>query len=629
MDSSPPVLALCWSLPEEPDIVRFLEGRHGSCRVLPLRYRAMEAARRFVPADKLLDPGQVVPAAEGALIWEQGIEWQNRLIAALRARRSRAWIAGLDLDDLGYILGYVLYWKLFFQRLRDRFPGSPVSLYGPFSGGAKGFDAMHWSMRLSELVYRVTFHGGGRGGLAGRLRRGMLAFGGHAVNRWPRLFSRRQDAGWPAIRKTKTVVFGMPPGDWMAQRGLMAGLVERGADDIRWLAAEHPHYAFQPDELKDSALRDRIARQTDTLPVNPHRPLALLGWRRPWFDALSIQGVRDALRRVFRELPGVALDEVWADAVAEFISGCPPFFRLQYEGVADLLGRYDPETVVTQSCVELANMAGLWAALHGRRHVRLLHGAEVNHNASSFWYASEVGVMGADLEEKLRASRATTARLHRVGGVHMADAFARQGKLRGGDEAPASRRVCYLLGRLAIMGLRGYGWQAMDDLCVLGRQLAGAGWRLALRPHRGISDQDAHDVVRGLIAQGALSAELSDPLGSLREDLAASGAALISQWGGAGVAALYAGLPLVGWRPRPFHVPSDEIVRELPLFAEDAGDIPALLARLESDPAWRREQLARQDALLARMIEDPYGDSWRRSIDLILNTNRNERQVDP
>jgi len=620
--ASPPVIALCWSLAEEPDFLRYLQDTYGDYLIGPLRYRAMKTARRFVPADKILDMATVVPAEDGAALWDRAVEWENRLMAALRKSRGEAWIAGLEVYDLCRILAYVLYWRLAFQRLRERFPGSPIRCHGPFSGGAKGFDGPIGAVIVADLIYQQLFSSPARG-FSVRFKllfERAAAAAGYLLNRWPSWFAHRANTDWPVLPKTKVVLFGLPPGDWMAQRGLMARLIAAGAHDVRWLIAERPHFAFQADE-SGSVLNEMVKQQTDALPVNSRKELPVLVWRRPAFARITGYGLSAVLKRRLQEIPGFQLEPALAAGLARLIASSAPDLRLQYEGVAELLRQYDPETIVTQSCVEWANMAAVWAALHHRRHVRLPHGTEPEYRAAFLWHADELGVLGADQEKRIQDAGSTRANIHRVGSMHLGDTFGKRNRPPSTSGHVVTRRLCYLATRLMVNGIRGYGWQVLDDILGLGRVMARNGWRLLVRPQRGPADEDAYDEIREQIEHHQWPGELSDALSSLREDLARSDAAILSQWGGAGVAALYADKPLIGWLPRPIHTASDEILRELPLLVAKAGDLPALLMRLESEATWRQEVLSRQGGLLARLIEDPDGDPYSRAIRLIMNVN--------
>jgi hypothetical protein len=143
-----------------------------------------------------------------------------------------------------------------------------------------------------------------------------------------------------------------------------------------------------------------------------------------------------------------------------------------------------------------------------------------------------------------------------------------------------------------------------------------------MRSHPRTEDFNDYSLVCDEMRRQGHDVVLSDRFSSLGEELASSEVALIRTWSGAGVVALYAGVPLIGWTPRPGITDSDEVVSQLPLRASTAAEFGALVERLRADTRFRGESLVAQRAFLEDQIEDPSGDPYARAVDQVIEACR-------
>lgn len=630
-----PVVALCWSVADEPAFLDALQARYGDYRLCPLRYCGWRAARRCVPPGNLLDLSDLVDGVDMSRHYDRAIAWAGRVVAWCLTRPGAQWLAAMEPTNLRQMLYFVLYWQSVLERIQQRFPGTTILLYGAQSRSAPGFDGAVVSMRILDSVYanyqetRNERTRPGRG-VKARLRsakRGLLSAAGRIVNSRPGLFLKRTSQEGLRFPVADVLVYGIPPGDGMVQRGLIRRLLQSNVPGLRWLVAAETHFVFQADEWDFVEQDDveKIEAATDRLPVNPRNPLHLFAWRHSLWSRCSTAATRNTFHRCLVETRPEGIGAALVEKVALEIGPVPGDLIVQYHSVASLLDHYHPKLLVTHSTVETAVMAAVWARVNGCKHVRFPHGVEFNYRERVRWLGDVIGVCGNHQVERLKSSDVISGDVRSVGGVHFTEqALAARTRVQP-REAGVRNRVCLLMGRIALWRYYGYSWQFVGDILALGDAMTSAGCCLAVRAHRGPQEKDGYAELRARTQERRLSVEFPDPHASLIEDLRRSDAAVITDWGGAGVIALLDECPLIGFLPRPGNPEVDEVVRGLPMCVETAAEVAALVGRLKEDSEFRAGVLRGQQTLLGKLIEEPYGDPHRRSVDLIQEVIGNMR----
>ncbi len=601
MTAKRPAAVLLWSLPEEPYFIEYLKQKYGEFVLCPLKLPALRSARELVPAGQILDVGSVVPAEERHRAYDQSVEDLNRVYRDL-LECDEPWLNGIDFIKLFTILYSFEYWRTFLGRLESQHGVGEVCSYGPFSRGAI-LDG--GSLIDADLLHRLVVareQGGVR-----YPRRPMIEWLGGWVNRCVGAATVRATRSEPSLKPASCVVMGLQATDCRVQKGMVQELLRRGFDRFRWMVPLHRHFAVAADEEVPSALQDRVDLLTDTCDTDPAQGMVSLSWRNAVLESLSHAQI---LGRIGRAVFGAAkgrLSPVEARLHAHFLLANSSNLRLEYDAVERMMKGYRPDVVVTNSNIQIPLMVRAWTRKNRVPHLQLPHGVVYCAKFAPFWDADELAVPGEDVRGKLaRLYPDKQPFLRIVGGAHLA-AQAQRAGVRGAGVAGAKKpwKACFLLSEPIAYSLPDAFTETERDFIGLARAIEAQGGRLSLRGHRGSPDQTMYRLIARRAKAEGVTIEFSDPLSSLQNDLADSSLALIRVWGGAGILALFAGVPLMGWSPRPDPDESAEILRDLPLCAETIDAVAPQLERLLESESFRRDVLSRQRAFLERHVSHP------------------------
>lgn len=310
----------------------------------------------------------------------------------------------------------------------------------------------------------------------------------------------------------------------------------------------------------------------------------------------------------------VPKDDWWM--LAEFLVRANGDRVLDYLSVKSAMECAKPETVVVQSGTYTTPLVSVWCERRGVKTVRLPHGFEYGM-WHGYWRGDVFGVMGRYGQRELEAENLSSPpqRYAQVGGVHVID-MVRRAKTANRN---VQRRA--LLIHSGSMLIRPDCDSEQESYILdLAEQLAAAGVPLLIRfhPRQEFILKPDHALIAEVGAKRGIKFEIADSSESLTQQVADSAVAINQTWSGACLAPLYERVPLIAWMPAPHIRPYAANQRMLPLRGASGAEVAALAKRLCDDEAFRAESLRAQDEMFADLIEDPWGDPYERSIEVIL-----------
>ncbi len=611
--SKTPLVVLLWTLPEEPEFAAALARLHDPFWVVPLRYPALLAARRILPAERILTPAQLVSPGLRRAIYDRTVQRVNALWSRLRAQENEPWLDGLQYYQSIYLMYAAEYWQRLLDQLPLQDPGS-IRHYVPFSRiFLNGYVQGEMRMLEAHLAARHST-AGSRQPLLDSVAAGLGALCNHAAHWLTR--------SAPACERSRvpTVFFGLQGTDWLAQAPLVGELAAGESSTFRWLVPAQDRLEKMKDELEDNQSSQALRERTDSFPLDNCGYFC----NRPWLHRrMRAWSERQVAHRLHQALSDVLVEPELRAVVgplAASIAEQNPDLRLKYLALDGVLRQYDPQTLVLNSTIDEVAFAVAWARANRRRLVLLPHGVHSILDYRFHWSVDCAGLIGSYTERQVAAMDFPGQQRVCVGGVHVArlgqQAARVSAEARSAQTVPPQRALFLLTNN--------YGVDFPDaveeleaDLGALVGSLTGVGWTLALRCHPRSTDAvSCRMMVRALQERG-LSVEWSDARESLAADLARSGLAITRTWDGASVTALYAGVPLLGWLPRPTHAHAQRFLAELPFHAERAETVGEELGAWASEPGRRAALIDRQAPLLAEFVAEPYAAPYDRALSLL------------
>ncbi|MEM7392774.1 MAG: hypothetical protein AAF492_10535, partial [Verrucomicrobiota bacterium] len=203
-----------------------------------------------------------------------------------------------------------------------------------------------------------------------------------------------------------------------------------------------------------------------------------------------------------------------------------------------------------------------------------------------------------------------------TGGLFLGDQNLRSRKSSVKGRFGTSWTAVYLLSPNAFYNFPDTYDEAKADLRALAEAIDKEGGRLGVRLHPRMYDGESYRLVLDELRKARAPMTVLDPLESMAGQLETAEVAFVRMWGGASIFALYNDIPLIGWKPRPAYLPCNRMIDGLPLVAESSADVRHHIQHLKSSRKQVERILHEQRDLLARHIEDPYGDPYDKVLNL-------------
>lgn len=596
---------LVWSLPDEAAFVNAVRSQFGRIAVCPLRMPALHAARRLLAPEEILDPADVLPVAERLEVFDEATAAFNRFVALFRGQEP--WFDGAEVDTSGPLFYYFFLWRRLIRNLDARCGRPRLLHYGVFSK----LSLIGLYTNCADLLGALVERRAGAAEVSG-LRRAAEDFAvalGGVVNARPQLFSSA--GACPAVPRGDLVLASPAEGDRWVQTEIAKRLAERGADFLL-LASGEMKVKMSADEAAFNEGLDAVAAKSVLLP--PY--WRMRRWRRGPWGALH----RRFVRRRFHDAlcaagGGDASRGEWL-VLADFLATTNGDRALDWLSVESVLDAARPKTVVVQSGTYTTPLVNVWCERRGVKTVRLPHGME--HSFwHGYWRGDVLGVMGRHTEEELKAELpgGTGMKFARVGGVHVAQ------MIRGArtEKRPVVRRA--LLIHSGSMFIRPDCDSEQERFILdLAEQLSAVGVPLHIRfhPRQEFVLKPDHALVAEVGAKRGIAFTVADSAESLTQQVADSAVTINQTWSGACLAPLFERVPLIAWMPGPHIAPYAKTQEMMPLRGANGREVATLAKRLCDDAEFRAESLRAQDDVLAELIEDPQGDPYGRSVELVL-----------
>ncbi len=610
---------LCWSLPAERSFIGMLEQEGADYYLMPLRYAALITARKLCPPERILSFSQLISTDERRQLSEDAFDYNNKFRKQVRRVRREPWLVAAAAEVSYYVIYYAMLWESVLARIHARFPHARLHLYEPFSMASLDI-ACRWDHAvLSEMFPRMLVadnapRTSGKNDIR-KLLRSLAVQAGKWINRFPGPFSISPDWIDSKTAPCSLVVCGLQGSYRVWQTTLVRRLQAAGLKDFRWLVNRKAGFRLADHETagdSDKDLEPVMESVSDAETTGT--------WKSRWLARAAEIQVIERLRTALQSHPFARKYRHVADVVAVVMSRFEPNLALRYRTCERMMRRLDPGVVVSNAYFGIMSLVREWARKHRRVYVRLQHGIEFYSRADYIWDADISGVMGeASALEIAKANSKIRDTIRVVGGLHFSEQALRSvgEQIHGGTP---TRKAALLLAPGWNHNLVETEDEVEEEWAELAGQLSRIGYQLAFRPHR---NPTGNYYEKEMLEAGPASLRgvyMADPYESLMEQLADYPVAIVTYWSGAAILALYAGIPLVGWLPRPGFKDSDQIIKGLPLWGCRATELVDLLQKLESDSDFRKSKLSEQKAFLEKQISNPYGDPYARAVEVIMNT---------
>lgn len=618
--TSRPIAVFVWSLPEDPRFLDFLQREHGDYLLCCMDIYALRTARRFAPLDRIVDGTTLITPEERESVDMESSELFNRFWRELLRYREEPWLASLEFANDGNPFFHALYWKRVLERVSQLNHGGGIRFYGPFSRGAWpgtitfSVDVMEAFVDRWILSATTTGHGWFR-----RIIIRAALGAGFLVNRFASVCARGSTRSGEVVKPADVLICGLQETDRLVQAELVRRLYRRGLTGIRWLVLSRGNLPVSADEASDKPDDDLDSIR------DPVGSFGCYRWRHSWLEALSRWHVRHRFEEAIKAASAGRLDDGMCEALAETLEKRNVSARMKYLEIDELLRPYHPSLIVGNSVVDEMICVRQWARRHRVPFVRFPHGVELAYRDEFEWDAECVCIFGEESRQGLlRAKTAVPEKIRVVGGMHLAAQSNRGSSWSADAWSRNPWRCSMLVSFAAFMNYPDTVPELQADLLGLADAVKRQGGLFGVRLHPRQSEWDGpiyHEIAKHA-AEAGVQIDFSSSQDSLSSELTQSAFALVRMWSGAAVAALYTGVPLVGWVPRPGLPESWDIIARLPLHASSVDQFEEIVRRLKTDEAFRANALQAQRDFLAHLVSEPWSDPWERAVDVIIEQAR-------
>lgn len=581
---------------------------------------ALEAARVLFQGDEIIDPGNFFSSGRAAELFRQAVEFDSSLRKALKGQ-SAPWLRSLDSGVIRPVVYAYLRVSGLLDALKDKVDLPSASVYPSFSRHHLSF-AVRLEQRIMEDALSRLAQGrrSGTSNLGDRIRRYAAISAGCMLNASAGLWVKKAGS-LPVCRSKKTsiMVAGLLSTDEHAQRMLVRRLHEEIGDEVEWYC-----YAAGDKELSHDE-RMREDEQSTMTPVDWRK---IVSWRFARAETWSRMHACCFLEKIIIQ-NGLA-DELSmsADApasLARLIIHVHEPLRLTYEGIRRLLDPVGPSVMVGDCNCGAMAFVREWARENHIYYVKLPHGFEYDVEDDYEWDNDVTGVLGRWLLNPVAKAFPGNKRFYAAGGVHLAEQVDRGREIP--DKLPTSKTICLLASDHAMTDYPDKDVEQHDDIIGMANELSLRGFRLSIRCHPRSRRKWFYRQVAEHAAQEGIEIIISDTKASLREELDSIAAAVMRLASSSALVAMYKQVPLIGWIPRPSYGGSDRFLHGLPLHSNSCSQIAGFAETLALDLSARQQVLRQQQDYLAELVEDPWGDPWQRSVEVILQQLREEERA--
>lgn len=602
-------LILAWSLPLEPGFVDAARSLSPAIKICPLRYESLRTARKLFEAHEILIPADLVSHDMLVKFDEMVIDGENRLRKYLKKHSPPS------LNSLCYqIVRRTCFAAFHVWGIMDALPRHgdlAKALYYPFFSHLN--QPPH--LRAEEALFSQSL------AVAQRLKnqktqpfsfqmmkeacqRGL----GRIMNRHPRAFFRRLKRLSVDEKSVDILVVGLFKTDRMAQQTLVQRLREEKIGEIAWCHYTGDTYLVAVDETAQPL----YSRQEG---IDEHDCLDFFQWRFAFFSRCSNGALAQQLAEGLCHAFADDLSMERALMLARAILMLHPPLVPKYTSIAAMLSKFQPRMIVADCNCQVMAFAREWARNSHVPYLKLPHGFEYECTTDYEWDNNATGICGRWLADRVRCRSIVHNQLFVAGGAHMSEQALRLSLMP--TPLQTRQRVCLLATDVGQQDFPDTEEERINDLEHLAQTVAPIGLHLSIRCHPRTHRLWFYRLAVDEISKRGSEVELLDSQLSLWSQLGESIAAIMRLTSSSAIIALYAQVPLIGWLPRPGPADSDLFLNGLPLHAHTAEEIEALLRRLRLDASFRKYVIEQQSAYLEQLVENPYGDPYQRSIEVI------------
>jgi len=598
-----------WSLPVERSFADRCRELYPSFRVIPMHAEAVDAACDLFQENEIIRPGTLFCRDDILGAHEVSFKFEASLRKSL-AGCTHPWLRSLDsFVTRPVVYGCLRIWAIL-NRLASEVDLGASSIYPSFSRHHLSFaSVIEQNVLERSLDLRNAPVESGLRLLKRRFAKLTKLTSGAIINRHAPWFMRRATDFPRDDQASDVLVAGLLSTDLNSQRGLVKALRAQHNGRIAWYCYTDGVIDLSADEQAKSGDIDMMTR------VNWRTAME---WRRSSYESWSRVHSIAELTNVIKQVsdPGSDLLIEHAEQLASLIVNSHEPLRKTYTAIEELFAPVKPSIVVAGcNCGSMAFVRE-WAREHHTPYIKLPHALEFGVEDEYEWDNQATGFLGRWLRDQVLLRFPGKTGLFAAGGVHIAEQARRD--FQTVSTLPVSRTVCFLASETIMTDYPDNDEELHAELIELGKYLADMGYILSIRGHpRGRRRWFYRRVVNDAIKLG-IQIDLSNSRHSLNEYLSTAAAVIMRITSSSAIITLYNQIPLIGWMPRPCLEGSDNFLRGLPLHGAHHRDVATMIHRVCTDLDYRMEILGKQQTFLAEVVEDPYGDPWQRSIDVIL-----------
>ncbi|NCC61316.1 MAG: hypothetical protein EOM12_10335 [Verrucomicrobiae bacterium] len=589
-------IIFAWSWPEEPELVDFLETSFGSYLLMPLRYCALNSARRFIPSARLYDPGQLVDAKDRLACGISASENCKQFLNEASKYVNDPWLQCIEPISLYALFYYYHYWSRMLCHLDQRWPSSCIHCYGLFSRGAasKGLTLLVEGT-LSILLARAS-RAKVMSAFGLKMKSRFKAWFGLHISRNSQYFLKTPKR--PKVPNCALVVNAFIESDRRAQTGLVRDLLSAGKTDFAWVISDESRLPVSADERAlDSDVANCINNKHI---VNLHD----VRWRKNIFATCANSYTKKSIYIILKSILPSNLTNEKVKNLSDLLVNLQPDMVKTYKAIAKILQSFHPKRLIINSSVGEMSYAQVWAEHNSVPVWRLPHGIEYGFGSLQYGNYDRVYVFGKKIQKELEAKRPSLkGRVHCCGGMHLVEhaAICTSATNIGLKRMnPMRLRVCLLV-TSGCYNLPDTPCEIEQDLMALAAAITEANGELWVRCHPRQADGYDYPIMQRVAQEQGIAWHLSNSQSSLSCEINDCDVLVIRKWGGAGLAALYANRPLIGWLPRLTLQESDDFIRQLPVCVDTAQDVGRVIVTLQNYDV-RTRQLEKQRLLLHELI---------------------------
>ena len=587
------------SFVNDPSILNGLNARYEDWLFCPLRMQAWEEARQLLPARKIIMLTDFISEAERQHFMEQASELKNEMYVSLQH--------GCCPDGTLAVADGLInkrFFAFFFIRhvihnLRLKYPDYNIDYHETWGHSFLDPVTKTW---LAITQYCVCQDSLKCTGMRAVLKQVAISLG-RLVNKAPEwLTSVMPKTSYTVPNKPcKYWYAGLHSGDVCLRVQWLSCLKKYFGEDLGILHGENELLAVSADEAGNGKDFEYLINDEQTMSVEA---FGRCRWRVRWMGCLSSLAIRNDIARVLSEHADINKQDAWK--LASFMVPSNANHVCAYRETARLMDQLKPEVIIASSLIGHGFHVREWARKNNVKYVKYPHGIFVNLNSAVLWDADETVTYGShEYLFGVNSPFCKNSRVH-AGGTYLQAQLSQFARRWERYPPEKQRKVTYIASKESDFRPDLFN-ELVDGFYKIACELMQIKCQLRLRLHpRYRALEPMADMIES-IRRSNMPLSVSDGACSLFDELQESCCALVRQWSGAVLQAIYYGIPTIVWMPRNTLYSSEYcLLNSLPLVARDERDLVSFVLQLREE-RFMADVLNKQQVFVNRYLKNSDG----------------------